>query len=372
MHKLTLLVTAFVFSLFANAQDDFPYTFNHLVDIGATETKDQCNTGTCWSYATLSFLESELLRMGKGTHNLSEMYNVRVTYPAKAENYVRFHGKAQFSAGSLSHDVINVIEDFGVIPESVYSGLNYGVERHDHSELDALLDGMVKQLVEKNKGKMSPNWTQAVGAVLDVYLGEIPESFQYNGETYTPTSLRDELGIKASNYVSLSSFTHHPFHETFILEVPDNFSQGSFHNVPMEEMMAAVENALSQGYTVAWDADVSEKGFSFRNGMAIAPAAGVTKDQLFKEKVAEMKVTQEIRQDQFDSYQTTDDHLMHITGVAEDQDGNKYFIIKNSWGTGNSFNGYQYVSMSYFNLKTISVMMHKDAVPKGIKKSLGI
>ena len=239
MHKLTLLVTAFVFSLFANAQDDFPYTFNHLVDIGATETKDQCNTGTCWSYATLSFLESELLRMGKGTHNLSEMYNVRVTYPAKAENYVRFHGKAQFSAGSLSHDVINVIEDFGVIPESVYSGLNYGVERHDHSELDALLDGMVKQLVEKNKGKMSPNWTQAVGAVLDVYLGEIPESFQYNGETYTPTSLRDELGIKASNYVSLSSFTHHPFHETFILEVPDNFSQGSFHNVLMEEMMAA-------------------------------------------------------------------------------------------------------------------------------------
>lgn len=372
MFKTALLASALIFSVFVTAQDDFPYTFNHLVDLGATETKDQCNTGTCWSFATLSFVESELLRMGKGNHNLSEMYNVRVTYPAKAENYVRFHGKAQFGAGSLSHDVINVIESHGVVPEEVYNGLNYGVERHNHSELDALLEGMVKQLVEKNRGRMSPNWQEAVGAVLDVYLGEVPETFQYNGETYTPSSLRDELGIKADDYVSISSFTHHPFYETFILEVPDNFSQGSFYNVPMDELVSSVENALSEGYTVAWDADVSEKGFSFRNGMAIAPAEGVSKDVLFKEVVDEIEVTQEIRQEQFDSYQTTDDHLMHITGVAEDQDGNKYFITKNSWGTGNSFDGYQYVSMAYFKLKTISVMMHQDAVPKDTRKSLGL
>lgn len=373
MKKFIAAVFAVTFAFNVNAQEekkDFPYTFTVVKDNGSTETKDQCNTGTCWSFATASFIESEVMRMGNGEHNLSEMFNVRVTYPKKAETYVRYQGKAQFSAGSLSHDVINAIRDYGVVPESVYDGLNADAKRHDHGEMDAMLEGMVKSVVEKNRGKISGNWDDAVAAVLDVYLGEIPQKFDYNGKSYTPASFRDELGIVADDYVNLSSFTHHPFYSEFILEVPDNFSQGSFFNVTIDEMTAAVKNALTAGYTVAWDADVSEKGFSFTNGMALLPAEGVKKGQMFKEVIEEEKVTQESRQAGFDSFITTDDHLMHLTGIAKDQNGKEYFIIKNSWGTGNDFDGHQYISMEYFKMKTISVMMHKAALSKDLAKKM--
>lgn len=372
MKKFFLLTFVAVFQLSAFAQTDNAYTFEVVTSHDATETKDQCKTGTCWSFATISFMESELIRMGKGHHNLSEMYNVRMTYPEKALNYVRYQGKAQFGAGSLCHDVINVVADHGMIPEEVYDGLNYGTDRHDHGEMDAMLEGMVKNLVEKSRGSLSPNWLDAVESVLDGYLGEVPEQFNYNGKSYTPESFRDELGVKADDYVSISSFSHHPFYENFILEVPDNFSQQSFYNVPIEELLSICSDALASGFTVAWDADVSEKGFSFSNGMAIAPVAGTKKSDLFKTVVEEMDVTQEIRQEGFDTYSTTDDHLMHITGVSKDQDGNMYYVIKNSWGTGNGKDGYQHISMPYFKLKTIAIMVHKDAISKNMKKKLGI
>ena len=371
MKKVLILAVVAVFGFSAHAQKDLAYTFKEVVNLDATPTKDQCNTGTCWSFSTISFVESEILRLGNGEHNLSEMYNVRVTYPQKASNYVRYQGKAQFGPGSLCHDVMNAIESHGVVPEEVYDGLNYGKKRHDHSELDAIMKGMVSGLVEKRRGKLSPNWMDAVESVLDVYLGEKPEKFEYKGKTYSPASLRDELGIDPDNYVSISSFSHHPFYKEFILEVPDNFSQGSFQNVTIDELVQITENALNNGYTVAWDADVSEKGFSFSNGMAIAPVSGTAKDDLFKTVVEEMNVDQKVRQEGFDDQSTTDDHLMHITGIATDQDGKKYFITKNSWGTGNDFEGYQYVSESYFRLKTIAIMLHKDGIPKEIRKKIG-
>lgn len=372
MKKNLILAVALLVSLTTFAQDkkEFPYQFKTIKDNSSTVIKDQCRTGTCWSFATSSFVESEILRLGGKNINLSEMYNVRMTYPKKAMNYVRYQGKAQFGAGSLSHDVMNAIRVFGMIPESVYSGLNYDLDRHNHGEMDALLEAMVKAIVEENKGNLTDKWDDAIDAVLDVYLGEVPTEFEYEGKKYTPTSFRDAMGIKADDYINISSFTHHPFYKEFILEVPDNFSQGSFQNVPIDELYQIVKKAVNDGYTVAWDADVSEKTFSFRNGMAILPAEGVKKDDCFKKVVPEVKVDQAYRQKGFNSFQTTDDHLMHITGMAKDQDGNEYFIIKNSWGQNNPFGGHQYISVAYFKGKTISVMLHKDALSKTMKSKM--
>ncbi|MCB0762904.1 MAG: aminopeptidase, partial [Flavobacteriales bacterium] len=259
MNKWIMALIAGSFALSVQAQnggDNFPYTFKVVKDNTATETKDQCNTGTCWSFATSSFIESELIRMGKGEHDISEMYAVRMTYPMKAENYVRYQGKAQFGPGSLSHDVINVIREYGIVPESVYSGLDANQKRHDHGELDAVLEGMVKAVVDKNHGRISGDWDDAVDAVLDVYLGEAPEAFEYQGKRYTPQSFRDAMELNPDDYVSITSFTHHEFYDDFILEVPDNFSQGEFYNVPLDELVRITKDALAAGFTVAWDADV--------------------------------------------------------------------------------------------------------------------
>ncbi len=374
MKKNIILLIALFISITTLAQDqsELPYKFNVVKDNSSTVIKDQCRTGTCWSFATSSFIESEILRLGGKSVNLSEMYNVRVTYPEKAMNYVRYQGKAQFGAGSLSHDVINAIRDYGMVPESVYTGLNYDMERHNHAEMDALLEAMVKAVVKEDKRNITDKWDDAIAAVLDVYLGKIPKNFDYEGKKYTPTSFRDAMGIHADDYVEITSFTHHPFYKKFILEVPDNFSQGQFQNVPIEELYDIVKKAINDGYTVAWDADVSEKTFSFRNGMAILPAKGVKKDDYFKKIVPELKVDQAFRQKGFNDFQTTDDHLMHITGIAKDQDGKEYFIIKNSWGQNNPFGGHQYISAEYFKGKTISVMLHKDALSKEMKKKLGL
>ncbi|MEO0405019.1 MAG: C1 family peptidase, partial [Bacteroidota bacterium] len=338
----------------------------------ASSTKDQCRTGTCWSFATTSFLESELIRMGKGNIDLSEMYNVRMTYPEKVKSYIRFQGKTQFGPGSLSHDVINVIAKHGVVPESVYSGLKNGETVHNHNEMDNVLEAMANSIVENSRGSISPNWNGAVDGVLDAYLGDAPESFTVDGKTYTPAEYRDFLGINASDYVSLSSFTHHPFYEKFILEVPDNFSQGMFHNVPMDDLVNVTEAALRSGYTVAWDADVSEPGFSFRNGMALLLDRSIPKGERFSEIQEEMPVSQEGRQSNFDSYSTTDDHLMHLIGMARDQNGKQYFIIKNSWGSDNPYDGKQYISYDYFKMKTVGLLLHKGALPKPLAKKLRI
>lgn len=340
--------------------DEAPlYTFKSLVDLTATTVKDQCQTGTCWSFSTTSFLESEAARISGEVVDLSEMASVRYTYPLKAEMYLRHHGLHQFGPGSLCHDVLNAMGSYGVVPEFAFTGLDKGESEYNHGEFDAVLAAAVKAMSEQRV--LSDDWRDAVDGICDAYLGKLPSSFQFEGTTYTPTSFRDHLGLSASNYVSLTSFTHHEFGESFVLEVPDNFSRGTFLNLPIRDLARVVQNALEQGYTVAWDADVSEKGFSFRNGMALMPAEG-QKAELWKSVVEEEKVTQESRQKAFEAHVTTDDHLMHIVGLAEDQNGEPYFVIKNSWGGANPYGGRQYISMAYFKAKTIAVTMHRDAV----------
>lgn len=355
-----------------NAQDILPgYQFTTTVDIEASQVKSQDNTGTCWSYSTASFLESEIIRMGKPLMDLSEMYVVRHVYPAKADKYVRMHGTSNFGQGSLGHDLMNAVADYGIVPNDVYSGLKNGASAHDHSEMSAVLKAMLDSYIKQKT--LSPNWRNAYNAVLDSYLGEVPENFQYKGKTYTPTSFRDYLGIRSEDYVSISSYTHHPYYKPFIVEVPDNWSNGMFHNVMLDELVEITKDAIRNGYTIEWDGDVSHKGFNSKIGIAIEAEAGteITFETIHKEKM----VSPEMRQESFDNYTTGDDHLMHITGLAKDQNGTVYFIIKNSWGTNRGqkgYEGYLYVSEEYFKMNTVSILLHKDGVMKQMAKKLKI
>ena len=348
------------------ASDNGPKTYNFEVvkTCDATDVKSQDATGTCWSFATASFIESEALRMGKGKHNLSEMFVVKNIYKDKATNYVLRQGKAQFSQGALAHDFLNAAGRHGVVPDDVFDGLDEGKTRHDHSEMETVLTGMLEKMAAKKK--LSPKWQDAVAGVLDVYLGKAPEKFQYRERSYTPKEFAKELGFDRDNYVSLTSYTHHPFNKDFVLEIPDNFSNGLFHNVPIDDIVKTIDNAIENGYTVAWDGDVSEKGFSAGRGIAVLPENANRRD-LFTNIGPEKKVTQEMRQDTFLSFSTTDDHLMHLVGISKDAAGNKYYMIKNSWGKIGPYEGYIHMSEAYVRLKTVAIILHKDAVISGSK-----
>ncbi len=373
--KFELLCLAVVFliaiSLPAQVQLEKTSEYNFKIEkkVECTEVKSQDRTGTCWSFATASFLESEMIRKGKDYHDLSEMFVVRNVYKDKAKNYVLRQGKANFSQGSLSHDLIKIAKRHGVVPESVYSGKLEGEQKHDHGEMAAVLKGMLDGVLKRKR--LSQKWSKAFDCVVDTYLGEAPEEFSYNGKTYTPKSFAAEMDINPDDYVSITSYTHHPFYEPFVLEIPDNFSNGSFYNVPISDLESIVDNAIKNGFSVAWDGDVSEKGFSAKNGIAVLPKDNERED-LFMKPAAELKVTQELRQETFESYATTDDHLMHLTGISKDQKGTKYYVIKNSWGEISDFKGYLHMSESYFELKTVAVMVHKDAIPEGIAKKLAL
>jgi bleomycin hydrolase len=369
---------------------DGGYYFTVVNDIEATEVQNQNRTGTCWSFSALSFLESELLRMKKGKHNLSEMYIARKAYEEKAVNYVRMHGNFNFGPGGAFHDIPYVVKKYGIVPEEAYKGLEYGEDKHNHAEMDAVLKAVVEQLVKNPQGKLTPSWKKAVSGILDAYFGVVPSEFTYEGKKYTPQSFAKELGLDMDDYVIITSFTHHPFYEQFVLEVPDNWALGLTYNVPLEELMEITEHAVTKGFSVAWASDVSEKGFSFRDGLAIVPEdestiqtkgrdnaqfndAGAQKvSSAFDAPVKERVITQEMRQEGFDNYQTQDDHGMHFTGLVKDQVGTKYFIVKNSWGKANDCDGYFYASEAFFKYKTTNIMVHKDGIPKEMKKKLGI
>jgi bleomycin hydrolase len=366
------------------------YAFTPGKLLAATPVEDQCRTSTCWSYSTLSLLESELIRLGKGQHNLSQMYVARCAYTEKAKTYLRMNGNHSFDQGGEGWDIPSIVSQYGMVPESVYTGLKNGATRHDHSEMIAVLKGFMGALVKRETGTYTESWLPAFEGILDAYLGPIPKEFTYEGKTYTPQTFAASLGLNMSDYVALTSFTHHPDYSAFVIEVPDNWAMDRAYNLPLEEFAQTVKTALNKGYTVAWAADVSEKGFSFRDGLAIVPAdestikkigsdnagfndAGAKKEgNAFSQPVAEMTITPSVRQAAFDRQSTTDDHGMHIVGMSTEKNGTTYFLVKNSWGTGNALGGYFYVSEAYFKFKTISVMLHKDAVDKGMSKKLGL
>lgn len=342
------------------------YEFQPLIDLSCTPVISQGQTGTCWSFSTVSFLESEIQRISGKTIDLSEMYPVRFTYMKKAYNYVQRQGKANFSEGGLNHDAIDAIRIGGLVPQSVYTGMVQDQTGHDHENMVKELTALVEANVEKPKA----GWRNEFREVLDRYLGKRVHEFTYEGKTYTPETFLAMTGLKLDKYKSFTSFTHAPFYESFILEVPDNFSNGSFYNLPLNEWVHLVDHALEKGYTVALDADVSEMGFSAKKGIAIVPVDEMDRNDVGETIVDELSITQAYRQELFENHSTQDDHLMHIVGTAQDQKGNRYYKVKNSWGTDSGREGYIYMSVSYFKLKAIAVMVHEDAVPKAIAKKL--
>lgn len=370
------------------------FQFTAVKEIPCTTVKDQYRSGTCWSFSGLGFLEAELLRLGKPAVDLSEMFVVYHAYSDKAVKYVRLHGSLNFGAGGAFHDVTNVIKQYGIVPEEVYAGLNYGEEKHVHGEVDRVLLDNVKAVAENSNKKLSTAWYEVLNGTLNTYFGKLPETFNYQGKEYTPQSFaQGYIGLNMDDYVEVSSYTHHPFYSQFIIEVPDNWSWDPVYNVPLNELTEIIDNSINTGYTVAWAADVSEKGFSTSlKGVAVVPEvdkanmsnAEITKweKQSEKEKNEELYklsqpgkekvITQEMRQADFDNYMTTDDHGMLIMGTAKDQEGNTYYKVKNSWGAYNSYDGYFYASKPYVQFKTMSVMVHKDAIPKHIRKKLNL
>ena len=370
-----LLVLFGILFLTSNAVAQEPYTFTEMENLEATPVISQGRTGTCWSFSTSSFLESEIIRLTGKSIDLSEMYTVRNTYPLKAQNYIMRQGKAQFSEGGLAHDVINSVRDYGLVPQEAFSGLFATEESHNHAEMVAVLEAMVKTYVANPGKKLSKKSTKALDAVLDVYLGKNTTSFTYEGKKYTPQSFLAMTKIEAKDYVTITSFTHKPFYSEFILNIPDNWSNGMMYNVPLDDMMAIIDNALQNGFTVALDCDVSERSFSSKDGVAVVPKDSENIKDALKGVYPEMNITQEYRQDEFENYTTTDDHLMHITGSLKDQNGTKYYRVKNSWGTDEkrtANGGYVYFSEAYMRLKTISIMVHKDAVPKSTFNKLNL
>ena len=372
--------------------EDEGYVFTTVKELKITPVKNQNRTGTCWCFSTLGFLESELLRMGKGEYDLSEMFIVSKNYKDKAEKFVRLHGELNYAQGGSFEDVLQAWKDYGIVPESVMNGLQYGEDMHVHNELESASRAYLDQIIKNPNRKLSTAWKKGFDGIIDAYLGTAPEKFTYNGKEYTPKSFAAELGINPDDYVSLTSYTHHPFYSEFAIEVQDNWRWATSYNLPIDELMQVFKNAINTGYTIAWGADVSEKGFT-RNGIGVIPdiesmeRSGSDQDRWLglstSEKDAEIKkmmekpckeleITQEMRQEAYDNYETTDDHGMQIYGIAKDQTGKKFYMIKNSWGTDNKYKGTWYISENFVKYKTMNIVVHKDALPQAIKDKLHI
>lgn len=372
--------------------EDEGYVFTTVKELKITPVKNQNRTGTCWCFSTLGFLESELLRMGKGEYDLSEMFIVSKNYKDKAEKFVRLHGKLNYAQGGSFEDVLQAWKEYGIVPESVMNGLQYGEDMHVHNELESASRAYLDEIIKNPNRKLSTAWKKGFDGIIDAYLGIAPEKFTYNGKEYTPKSFAAELGINPDDYVSLTSYTHHPFYTEFPIEVEDNWRWADSYNLPIDELMQVFDNAINTGYTIAWGSDVSEKGFT-RNGIGVIPdiesmeRSGSDQDRWLglstSEKDAEIKkmmekpckeleITQEMRQQAYDNYETTDDHGMQIYGIAKDQTGKKFYMIKNSWGTDNKYKGTWYISENFVKYKTMNIVVHKDALPQAIKDKLHI
>lgn len=373
-------------------QKEEGYQFTPVKELKITPVKNQNRTGTCWSFSGVGLIEAELLRTGKGEYNLSEMFIANHSYKDKADKFVRLHGKLNFAQGGSFADVIYVFKHYGAVPGELYKGLEYGQDNHVHGELAEVATAYVNAVIKNRDKKLSTAWKKGFDSVIDTYLGKLPETFTYQGKQYTPKSFGESLGLNFDDYVSLTSYTHHPFYSQFPLEIEDNWRWAQSYNLPINELMEVFDHAINNGYAIAWGSDVSEKGFT-RNGIAVAAdiealessgsdqarwvgLSQMEKDAEIKKLVEkpckEIEVTQELRQQAYDNYQTTDDHGMLIYGIAKDQTGKKFYMVKNSWGTESKYKGHWYASEAYVAYKTMNIVLHKDALPKTIQSKLGI
>ena len=391
MKKIFVLaVLALGFATAASAQEGYKFTDQKVVK--TVPITNQYRSGTCWCFSTLSYLEEEIMAVGGEQMTLSQMWVVRHAYFDKAVKYVRLHGNLNFAVGGAAHDVTEMIAKYGIVPREVYTGQNYGTELPEFNEIDDVLKAYVEAIVKNGNGKLTPVWQDGLNAILDTYFGKRPETFTYKGKEYTPKSFAESLPIKMEDYIEFSSYTHHPFYSTFILEVPDNWMWHSMYNVPMGEMMQVLDAALAAGRPVAWGTDVSEKGFSRTKAIGVIPEevakntigsdaerwgklSDAEKQAMINNLEGPMKektITQEMRQEAYDNYLTTDDHGMVIVGTATDQEGNPFYKVQNSWGESGPYKGFYYFSRPFVEYKTMDIMVNKNIVPKEILKKIGL
>ena len=373
------------------AKVDSGFVFTTVDSVAITPVKDQHRSGTCWAFSALGFLESEVLRTKGKVVDFAEMFVVNKTMMDRATYCVRMYNDVKFAAGGSAYDVIYCMKHYGLVPQEVMPGIRYGSTPADtlpvHAELDKVAGGYLNALTGLKK--LTPVWREGLQAIYDTYLGACPEEFKFEGKKYTPLSYVESLGLDADDYVSLTSYTHHPFYQTFALEVPDNWRMDQMYNLPIDELMRVIDNAIATGYTLAWGADVSEIGFT-RKGIGVMPQdekgaditgsdmakwVGMSKDkqkeELTKKPLPEKEITQEMRQQAYDNWETTDDHGMQIFGTATDQNGKRYYMVKNSWGTMKSdYKGIWYISEAFMKYKTNDVLVHKNAIPDDIKVKL--
>ena len=368
------------------------FQFTTVKENPITSIKNQNRSGTCWAFSSLSFFEAELIRMGKGEYDLCEMYLAHKTYEDRAKASVRMHGDVSFSQGGSFYDAVYCMKNYGMIPQDAMPqpGTLYGDTLPNHNELFAIAESYVNAIAKGSQKQLSPVWFNGLNAIYDTYLGKVPEKFTHNGKEYTPKSYMESLGLNMNDYISLTSYTHHPFYEQFVIEVQDNWRWGLSYNLPLDEFMETMDHAVKNGYTFAWGSDVSETGFT-RDGIAVCPDAEKGADltgsdmarwtgmsatdkrrELTSRPMPEIEVTQEMRQKAYDNWETTDDHGMLIYGIAKDQTGKEYFMVKNSWGESGKYKGIWYASKAFVAYKTMNILIHKNAVPKKIAKKLGL
>ncbi|MDY3266710.1 MAG: C1 family peptidase [Phocaeicola sp.] len=396
MNKLIALAALGLCFTSVNAQEakdkaEEGFVFTTIKENPITSIKNQNRSSTCWSFSSAAFFESEMLRLGKGEVDLSEMFVVHHTMEERAVNYVRYHGDASFSPGGSFEDIVACYRQHGLVPQEAMPGIMYGDSLPVHNELDAVAGAYVEAIGKGKFSKLTPVWKEGLRSIYDTYLGECPKEFTYKGKTYTPRTFADEVvGLNMDDYISLTSYTHHPFYTQFNVEVQDNWRNALSYNLPIEELMEVMDNAVRKGYTFAWGADVSEQGFT-RDGIAVFPdaakgaeltgsdmarwlglSASDKRKELTSKPLPEINVTQEMRQIAFDNWETTDDHGMLIYGLAKDQNGKEYFMVKNSWGESGKYKGIWYASKAFVAYKTMNILVHKDAIPSKIAKKLGL